>query len=487
MSRGQSWCRQILCVAAIASLARGVIFDATALPTNAPSEPPDEAGHQLAIQSPIKRFDVVQEGGNTTPDLNGPELSISVDRQWLRGALDDFLIANQRLKQQKVISKALGAAKVKPGADRDMIRLDLDLNLFDGRLRGESHLTTTRALLFEEHPDAFAPKLQAEEPLDHGSDQQHRLQFDLWSGNQSNFSLSTAYGSIQPSYGYGWGRLDGDREQMRIGAEMGLRDWRLQFDSEFIATSGDDYSHLGKCQAKHSAELSLLIGDRQASSAGPGKWQPSKLTLSGTMKETDRIDHERRPDLELGALFNGLAEPDQREKTIGVSLSWQRTKGNTELGLGRKFAEAASERRLHPAGYKDEVSLAQRYGNDDLELSGRLSLQIGHDSVLGRGATLDTKLAWHPDDWPELIAGLKLVHQLKDARPANRNRLEFAASADFTSLLRRDTHKLDANAWRVEPFLNTTLRFKFGGEWAARGKYDHSDQMLLLIAGGWRF
>lgn len=487
MTSGQPWCRKFLYVASIASFVVGSSFGATAQPTNAISEPPGDASHQLTLQSFIKRFDVVQEGGNAAPELGGPQLSISVDRQRLRGALNDFLITDQHLEQQKVISKALGAVKVKPGADQEMIKLDLDLKLFDDRLHGESHLTTTRASLFEGGPSASAPKLRAEKPLDHGSDQQHRLQFDLWRGDQSNFSLSTAYGLIQPSYGHGWGRLDGDREHLQLGAEMGVRDWRLQLNSEMSAIGGDDYSQQGKRQAKHSTELSMLIGDSLTAAGVPGPWQPDRLTLSGTMKDTEGIDQERRPDLELGALFNGLAEPDKRQKTIGISLSWRQTNGNTKFGLGRIFAEATSEGQLHSAGYKDEVSVAQHYGNDDLEFSSKLSLQIGHDSGLRRGAALDTKLAWEPDDWPELNAGLKLVHQLKDARPADRNRLEFAASADFASLLRQSTHKIDRNAWRVETFLITTLRFKLGGAWAARGKYDHSDQMLLLIAGGWRF
>ena len=268
---------------------------------------------------------------------------------------------------------------------------------------------------------------------------------------------------------------------------MGVRDWRLQLNSEMSSIGGDDHSQQSKREAKHSAELSMPIGGSLAAPGALGPWQPDRLTLSGTMKDTEGIDQERRPDLELGALFNGLTEPDKRQKTIGISLSWQQTNGNTEFGLGRKFAEVVSDGQPRPVGYEDEISVAQRYGNDDLELSSKLSLQFGHGSSLRRGATLDSKLAWHPDDWPDFNAGLKLVHQLKDARPATRNRLEFAASADFASLLRQNNHKIDRNAWHVEPFLNTTLRFKLGGEWAARGKYDHSDQMLLLIAGGWRF
>ena len=125
MTRGQLWCKQFLFVAALASFVVGASFGATAQPTNAVSEPPGVASHQPTNQSFIKRFDVVQEGGDAAPDLTGSQLSISIDRQRLRGALDDFLITDRHLEQQKMISKALGAAKVKPGADQEMIRLDL--------------------------------------------------------------------------------------------------------------------------------------------------------------------------------------------------------------------------------------------------------------------------------------------------------------------------------------------------------------------------
>lgn len=487
MTVGLSWYGRYVCGLTIAILAMGAWFDGLAQPSGLSAAPFTEASHRPSAQIPSSALTVVQ-GDRRATQSNEPQLSISTEHQRLRGALGDFLINDHQLERQQAISNALGAAKVKPGADQDMIRLDLDVRLFDDRLRTESQFTTIGRVVRDREADALDPGLRAVEQLDHGTDQRHRLRLDLWRGDKSSISLSTAYGAIRPSYDHGWGRLDGDRENLQLGAGLDTHGWRLRLGTQMTAMGGDDYSRQGQRRARHSAELDVPIGDAIADAIALGPLQPIRMTFSGSVKETERSDRKQRPGLEPSALFTGLAEPDKRETGIQFGLGWQRGGSHTEFGLGRTFVEAASEGQLHPAGSQDEVSLAQSYGTDELQLLGKLTLQIGHDSGLRRGATFDTKVAWRRDDWPELNAGLKLVHQIKDnARPATRNRLEFAASADFAPLWRLDATRIKGGAAVAEPFINATLRFKLGGRWAAQGKEDHSDQLLLLLAGGWRF
>lgn len=485
MSAGSSWYGRYVYGLAAAGLVVGGWVDGLANPAGMSGPRSARAGQQQPTSSagPL----ITLRGDSFAPQSDRPELSISIDNHTLRGALGDFVVTGQQVAPQRTISKALGAVRVRPGASQDMIKLGMDFRLLDDRLRTASRFTTIRALRLDQGRGADSTAAAVGQG-DRGFDQQHRLGLDLWQSDELSIGLSTTYGAIRPSYDHGWGRLDGDRENLELGADIDSHGWRLRLKSEIAATGGDDYSRRGKRQAKHLAELAVPIGNVVAGALDVGRFWPDRLTLSGFVRETERIDQQRQPDLPTNALFAGLAGPDKRETAIRFGVGWQGGGGRTELGLGRTVVEAGSAGQLRPAGHLDEVSLAHARRDGSLELSGRLTLQIGRESSLRQGATFDTDVAWRPAGWPELNAGLKLVHQLKEnARPATRNRLEFAASADFAPLWRADGARLGTGPWVAEPFFSTTLRFKLGGEWAARGKEDHSDQLLLLIAGGWRF